>query len=141
MKFFFQGISWNAGSGSFHETRNTFMKCFYFSIQHSEAVVQMCSVKKVFLEISQNLQENVCTRVSFLIKLQIWGQGLFFNKVAGHSRRSRIHKQPPEVFLKLFANFTWKHLSWSLFSFWKLKISFTEMFHESVKKQFNWNLM
>ena len=28
-----------------------------------------CSVKKVFLEISQNLQENTCGRVSFLIKL------------------------------------------------------------------------
>ena len=28
-----------------------------------------------------------------------------------------------------------------IFSFWKLKISFIEMFHESVKKQFNWNLM
>ena len=31
------------------------------------------------------------------------------------SRRSRIHKQPPEVFLKFFANFTGKHLCWSLF--------------------------
>ena len=29
-----------------------------------------CSVRKVFLEISQNLQENTCVRVSFLIKLQ-----------------------------------------------------------------------
>ena len=28
-----------------------------------------CSVEKVFLEISQNSQENTCTRVSFLIKL------------------------------------------------------------------------
>ena len=37
----------------------------------SEAVVQRSSVKKVFLEISQNSQENTCTRVSF------------FNKVAG----------------------------------------------------------
>ena len=27
-----------------------------------------CSVKKVFLEISQNSQENTCARVSFLIK-------------------------------------------------------------------------
>ena len=35
-----------------------------------EAVVQRCSVKKVFLEISQNSQENTCARVSFLIKLQ-----------------------------------------------------------------------
>ena len=35
-----------------------------------EAVANRCSVKKVFLEISQNPQENTCTRFSFLIKLQ-----------------------------------------------------------------------
>ena len=35
-----------------------------------EAVVQTCSVKKVFLEISQNSQENTFATVSFLIKLQ-----------------------------------------------------------------------
>ena len=35
-----------------------------------EAVAQTCSVKKVFLESSQNSQENTCARVSFLIKLQ-----------------------------------------------------------------------
>ena len=35
-----------------------------------EAVVQRCSVKKVFLEISQSSQENPCARASFLIKLQ-----------------------------------------------------------------------
>ena len=29
-----------------------------------------CSVKKVFLEISQNSQENTCARVSFLINLR-----------------------------------------------------------------------
>ena len=29
-----------------------------------------CSVEKVFLEISQDSQENTCARVSFLIKLQ-----------------------------------------------------------------------
>ena len=34
-----------------------------------EAVVQRCSVKKVFFEIAQNSQENTCARVSFLIKL------------------------------------------------------------------------
>ena len=33
-------------------------------------VAQRCSVKKVFLEISQNSQENTCARVSFLITLQ-----------------------------------------------------------------------
>ena len=36
-----------------------------------EAVAgERCSVKKVFLEISQNSQEKVCARISFLIKLQ-----------------------------------------------------------------------
>ena len=34
---------------------------------------QSCSVKKVFLKISQILQENTCARVSFLIKLQASG--------------------------------------------------------------------
>ena len=41
--------------------------------EYVEAVVQSCSVKKVFLEISQNSQENTCARVSFLIKLQASG--------------------------------------------------------------------
>ena len=40
------------------------------SLVLQEAVAQTCSVKKVFLIISQNLQENTCARVSFLIKLQ-----------------------------------------------------------------------
>ena len=33
--------------------------------------------EKVFLEILQNSQENTCTRVSFLIKLQAWGLQLY----------------------------------------------------------------
>ena len=41
------------------------------------AVIQSCSVKKVFLEISQNSLENTCARV-------------FFNKVAG-MRQLYIH--------------------------------------------------
>ena len=36
----------------------------------TEAVVRRCSVKKVFLEMSQNSQKHTCARVSFLIKLQ-----------------------------------------------------------------------
>ena len=32
----------------------------------AEAVVWRCSIKKVYLEISQNLQENTCARESFL---------------------------------------------------------------------------
>ena len=38
----------------------------------SEAVAQSCSVKKVFLEIFQNSQENIRDRVSFLIMLQLY---------------------------------------------------------------------
>ena len=34
------------------------------------AVSHRCSVEKVFLKISQNSQENTCTRVPFLVKLQ-----------------------------------------------------------------------
>ena len=37
---------------------------------NSEAVTQRLSVKKLFLEISQNSPENTCVRASFLIKLQ-----------------------------------------------------------------------
>ena len=44
----------------------------------AEAVARGVLLKKVFLEISQNSQENTCARVSFLIKLQV-----FFNKATG----------------------------------------------------------
>ena len=37
----------------------------------AEVVAPMCSVKRVFLKISQNSQENTCTRVSFLKRLQV----------------------------------------------------------------------
>ena len=52
-----------------------FQKCNLFRnrpfIKMREAVVLRCSVKtKVFSEISQNSQQNTCTRDSFLIKLQ-----------------------------------------------------------------------
>ena len=36
----------------------------------AEALIRRCSGKKVFLEISQNSQENTCARDPFLIKLQ-----------------------------------------------------------------------
>ena len=42
------------------------------SFAMTEAVVWRCSAEKVFLEILQNLQENTCARVSFLIKLQTY---------------------------------------------------------------------
>ena len=38
----------------------------------TKAVSRRCSVKKVFLEISQNSPENTCARLYFLIKLQVF---------------------------------------------------------------------
>ena len=50
---------------------NSHMKLlFSFFVINAEAVAKTCSVKKVFLEISQKWQENTCVRV-------------YFNKVAG----------------------------------------------------------
>ena len=40
----------------------------------------MCSIKKVFLKISQKPQENTCVGVPFLIKMQAWGLQLDYKK-------------------------------------------------------------
>ena len=39
-------------------------------VKEPEGVAQTCSVKQLFLEISQNSQERTFARASFLIKLQ-----------------------------------------------------------------------
>ena len=44
-------------------------KSTFFTEHVSEAVAQRCSVKKMFLKISNNSQENTCARVSFITKL------------------------------------------------------------------------
>ena len=41
------------------------------NVKSKEAAIRSCSVKTVFLKISQNSQENTCARVSFLIKLYV----------------------------------------------------------------------
>ena len=43
---------------------------------NAEAATGYVLLKKVFLEIQQNSQENTCGRDSFLIKLQAWGGNL-----------------------------------------------------------------
>ena len=50
---------------------HSYIKCsgltkhFRAFLHMQEAVVRRCSVKKVFLEISQNSQENTCAKISF----------------------------------------------------------------------------
>ena len=69
-----------------------------------EAVVWRCSVKKVFLEISQNSQENTCARVSFLIKLQA-SCGWFFHFWAKFSWEEVVWRcSVNKVFLEISQN-------------------------------------
>ena len=48
-----------------------------FYDENTEAATGGVLLKKVFLKISHNSQENICVRVSFLIKLQDSGTGVF----------------------------------------------------------------
>ena len=50
-------------------------------MQSLEPVVRSCSVKKVFLKISQNSLENTCVRNSFLIDLRVSGLQLYLKEI------------------------------------------------------------
>ena len=54
----------------------------HYLLELTGAVLRRCSLKKVFLEISEKSQENTCARVSFLIKLQAYRplQNTFFTE-------------------------------------------------------------
>ena len=58
----------------------------------TEAVVQTCSVKKVFLEILQYSQENICARVCFLINETL--AKVFFCEFSEISRNTFFHRAP-----------------------------------------------
>ena len=51
---------------------------YYYVTYASETVVKSCSVKKAFLQISQNSQENACASLSFL-KKGLWQRGFPVN--------------------------------------------------------------
>ena len=75
-----------------------------------EAVVQRCSVKKVFLEISQNSQESTWARVSFLKKITSL-------RPATLSKKRLWHRCFPVNFVKfLRIPFYIEHLLWLLLS-------------------------
>ena len=55
------------------------------TIKHSEVVTRTSCVKKAFLKISQNSQENICARVSYLQSLFYrLGPGTLFKKIFWH---------------------------------------------------------
>ena len=87
----------------------------------SEAAAQRCSVKKVFLEISQNPQEYTSTRVSFLIKLQTEACNFikketlarFFPVNFTNSKNNFSYRTPPvaaSVFKEIFLNIMSKRI-------------------------------
>ena len=72
--------------------------------QNSEAVVQRCSVKKVLLKISQNLQENACARVAFLIKFSRLWHRCFLVNFAKVFKSTFFYRTPSVV---AFENWSW----------------------------------
>ena len=79
---------------------------FLVTFNKTKAVVRRCFVKKLFLEISQNLQGNTCAGVSFLIKLQAFATLL---------KKRLWHRRFPVNFVKfLRTHFLTKHLWWLL---------------------------
>ena len=57
---------------SFHAVTLVIIGLLEFYKKHQN-LSPKCSIKKLFLEISQHSQENTCARVSFLIKLEASG--------------------------------------------------------------------
>ena len=94
---------------------NNLNDCVNFRIKTVclEAVSRRCSVKKVFLKISQNSQENTCARVSFLIKLHAIGGVL--RRSATLLKKRLWHRCFPVNFPKFSRTpFFIKHLRWLL---------------------------
>ena len=54
----------------------------------------MCSVKKVFLEISHNSQEKICAKVSFLIKLQVLKINLYVFNISENFSERLFYRKP-----------------------------------------------
>ena len=83
------------------------IRCYLLLLFAKEAVAQTSSVKKVFLEISQNSQENTCARVSFLKKLQ--------TMACNFIKKRLWHKCFPVNFAKFLRTpFLTEHLWWLL---------------------------
>ena len=73
----------------------------------TETVAQRCSVKKVFLEISQSLHENTCARAPFLIKCR--------PQACSFIKKRFWHRCFPVNFVKfLRIHFLIEHLRWLL---------------------------
>ena len=82
----------------------------------AEAVTGRCSVKKLFLEIWQNSQENTCDRIFFSIKLQALLKKILCRRCI-----------PVNFAKSLRTPFLIEHLRWLLLTLEFLKIVFSSM--------------
>ena len=59
----------------FFNTESVFFQTYLDGVfcKNTEAIPKTCPVKKMFLEILQNSEENTGARVSFFMKLQVSG--------------------------------------------------------------------
>ena len=101
-------------------------------LSNQEAAVQRCSVKKVFLAISQNLMEETCAKASF-------SQACNFIK-----KKRPWHKCFPVNFVKFLRTpFLTEHLRWLLLvisTSWNLLVSHLHKSNQqSESRGFAWN--
>ena len=89
----------------------------YFQKQPSRGV-------KLFLEISQNFKENICARVSFLLKLQASGLNLEFGEI---SKNTFSYRTPP-VAASLFL-IAWIHSATNFKTYEQVKVHLTQQIH------------
>ena len=82
----------------------------------SEAATRSCSVKKKFLKILQNSEENSCARASFLIKLQTSD-----NFIQKEALAHLLSYEFGEIFMKTFFI---EHFRWLLFEYVFISIIF-----------------
>ena len=142
---------------------------YTWHLQHSRRSRIQKQPQEMFLKILQISQESTCVEVSFYIvaSLQVCNvtkKDSYAGAFLWNLRNSEEHlfwrtserlllcidyfiiylflQSSTVHVLQFYRELLWRSISLNeIFSFWKLKISFTKMFHESVKKQFNWNLI
>ena len=111
----------------------------FLAIIFAEAVARYCPVKKVFLRISQNSQENACARASFSIKLQAnrWcshglpiGSNFGFSVILSHFEEQWMFGCPIE-----YKPFSYKRYSAEAFSLFSSELHVTKFSNYMNSKQ------
>ena len=119
---------------------------YFHDILYTKAVVQSCSVNKLFLEISQNSQENTCARVSGLRPATLLKMGLlmrvFSCEFCEISKNTFLHKTPlmaasvySSLYGRLYVNHAQNQHFWSFLIIYKGHCSSEILWQNLVSKQ------